>query len=67
MAGAIDGINGDHVRLAPSFIVDAADIAAIARRLGDAIEPSIEGPKGHGAKQSIKKTPRRLWAILSPV
>ena len=34
--GTIDGVRGDHVLLAPPFIVDAAAIDAIVERLGDA-------------------------------
>src|ERR1700677_3425763 len=41
MGGTIDGRNGDHVLLAPPFIVDAADIDAIVARLGDAIESAL--------------------------
>src|SRR5271156_1415358 len=41
MGGTIDGRNGDHVLLAPPFIVDAADIDAIVARLGDAIEAAL--------------------------
>ena len=38
MGGTIDGRSGDHVLLAPPFIVDAAQIDAIVERLGDAVE-----------------------------
>ena len=41
MGGTIDGRHGDHVLLAPPFIVDAADIDAIVARLGDAIEAAL--------------------------
>jgi adenosylmethionine-8-amino-7-oxononanoate aminotransferase len=33
MTGSVDGKAGDHVLLAPPFIVDQGDIAAIARAL----------------------------------
>jgi len=36
--GTIDGTRGDHVLLAPPFIVDRAAIDAIVDRLGDAID-----------------------------
>jgi adenosylmethionine-8-amino-7-oxononanoate aminotransferase len=36
--GTIDGARGDHVLLAPPFIVDAAAIDTIVERLGDAID-----------------------------
>ncbi|MCT7664235.1 aspartate aminotransferase family protein [Shinella kummerowiae] len=38
MGGTIDGRLGDHVLLAPPFIVDRADIGRIVERLGDAID-----------------------------
>jgi adenosylmethionine-8-amino-7-oxononanoate aminotransferase len=38
MGGTIDGQNGDHVLLAPPFIVDAAVMDTIVERLGDAID-----------------------------
>ena len=41
MGGTIDGRLGDHVLLAPPFIVDRADITRIVERLGDAIDAAI--------------------------
>ena len=41
MGGTIDGINGDHVLLAPPFIVDEAGIDTIVDRLGDVIDAAI--------------------------
>ncbi len=41
MGGTVDGTRGDHVLLAPPFIVDAAAIDIIVERLGDAIDASI--------------------------
>jgi adenosylmethionine-8-amino-7-oxononanoate aminotransferase len=38
MGGTIDGMRGDHVLLAPPFIVDAAAVDAIVERLGDAVD-----------------------------
>lgn len=38
MGGTIDGRLGDHVLLAPPFIVDRADIGRLVERLGDAID-----------------------------
>jgi adenosylmethionine-8-amino-7-oxononanoate aminotransferase len=43
MGGTIDGTRGDHVLLAPPFIVDAAAIDIIVERLGDAIDASVAG------------------------
>jgi len=42
MGGTIDGRQGDHVLLAPPFIVTEADIDAIVERLGDAVDAAIE-------------------------
>ncbi|TIP69137.1 aspartate aminotransferase family protein, partial [Mesorhizobium sp.] len=39
--GTIDGMRGDHVLLAPPFIVDAAAIDAVVERLGDAIDAAV--------------------------
>lgn len=38
MGGAIDGRLGDHVLLAPPFIIDRGDVNRIVERLGDAID-----------------------------
>jgi adenosylmethionine-8-amino-7-oxononanoate aminotransferase len=41
MGGTIDGVNGDHVLLAPPFIVSEGDIEQIVVRLGDALEAAL--------------------------
>jgi adenosylmethionine-8-amino-7-oxononanoate aminotransferase len=41
MGGAIDGIRGDHVLLAPPFIVSEGQIDAIVERLGDSVDAAI--------------------------
>jgi adenosylmethionine-8-amino-7-oxononanoate aminotransferase len=38
MGGTADGRRGDHVLIAPPFIVDAAAIDTIVYRLGEAID-----------------------------
>src|SRR5947209_6365267 len=38
MGGTVDGMRGDHVLLAPPFIVDAPIVDTIVERLGDAID-----------------------------
>jgi adenosylmethionine-8-amino-7-oxononanoate aminotransferase len=45
MGGTIDGINGDHVLLAPPFIVNAGQVDAIVERLGDAIDAAVASVK----------------------
>ena len=41
MGGTIDGTRGDHVLLAPPFIVDAPTVDAIVERLGDAVDAGV--------------------------
>jgi adenosylmethionine-8-amino-7-oxononanoate aminotransferase len=41
MGGTIDGVRGDHVLLAPPFIVRASDIDQIVERLGRALDGAI--------------------------
>ena len=41
MGGTVDGTRGDHVLLAPPFIIDSGTIDAIVERLGDAIDAAI--------------------------
>jgi adenosylmethionine-8-amino-7-oxononanoate aminotransferase len=40
-AGTIDGVHGDHVLIAPPFIIDSATIDAVVERLGDAIDAAV--------------------------
>ena len=41
MGGTIDGVKGDHVLLAPPFIVEAAQVDAIVERLGASLEAAL--------------------------
>ncbi len=41
MGGTIDGVRGDHVLLAPPFIVTAADIDEIVGRLAEAVDAAL--------------------------
>ncbi len=43
MGGTIDGLNGDHVLLAPPFISSASEIDMIVERLGDAVDAALAG------------------------
>jgi adenosylmethionine-8-amino-7-oxononanoate aminotransferase len=45
MGGTIDGVTGDHVLLAPPFIVESQQIQDIVARLGDAIDAATAGEK----------------------
>ena len=42
MGGTIDGQHGDHVLLAPPFIVTESDVDQIVERLGDSIDQAID-------------------------
>lgn len=41
MGGTVDGRRGDHVLLAPPFIVDGATVDAIVDRLGEAVDAAL--------------------------
>jgi adenosylmethionine-8-amino-7-oxononanoate aminotransferase len=41
MGGTIDGVRGDHVLVAPPFIVDREQIDLIVERLGDAVDAAV--------------------------
>jgi adenosylmethionine-8-amino-7-oxononanoate aminotransferase len=43
MGGTIDGEHGDHVLMAPPFIVSDDDVVEIARRLRTALDAAIAG------------------------
>jgi adenosylmethionine-8-amino-7-oxononanoate aminotransferase len=60
MGGTIDGQRGDHVLLAPPFIVERKDIDRIVDRFGDAVDaaiaqiPASARVAGHSDNQSKK-------------
>ena len=43
MGGTIDGKHGDHVILAPPYIVTADEVDMIVDRFGDAVEAAVAG------------------------
>jgi adenosylmethionine-8-amino-7-oxononanoate aminotransferase len=43
MGGTIDGRLGDHVLIAPPFIVTEGDVDRIVERLGDAVDAALAG------------------------
>ncbi|MCC2688848.1 MAG: aminotransferase class-III [Rhizobiaceae bacterium] len=45
MGGTIDGERGDHVLIAPPFIVGDADIGRIVERLGDAVDAALQSAR----------------------
>ena len=49
MGGTVDGVRGDHVLLAPPFIVDDAALEVIVDRLGDAIDDALTAAKSTAA------------------
>ena len=52
MGGTIDGRQGDHVLLAPPFIVSDAELDAIVERLRAAVDAAI------GSLSTHSKSPR---------
>jgi adenosylmethionine-8-amino-7-oxononanoate aminotransferase len=46
MGGTIDGRQGDHVLLAPPFIIDASNVDDITDRLGAAVDAAISSTSG---------------------
>jgi adenosylmethionine-8-amino-7-oxononanoate aminotransferase len=42
--GTADGTAGDHVLIAPPFIIDASQVDAIVERLGDAVDAATRRP-----------------------
>jgi len=49
MGGTIDGVRGDHVLLAPPFIVDEVIVDTIVERLGDAVDAALESVRSNVA------------------
>ncbi len=43
MGGTVDGVEGDHILLAPPFIVEPSQIDAIVERLGASLEAALAG------------------------
>jgi adenosylmethionine-8-amino-7-oxononanoate aminotransferase len=43
MGGTLDGRHGDHIIVAPPYIVSAAEIDMIVERLGDAVDAAVKG------------------------
>ena len=41
MGGTVDGVQGDHILLAPPFIVEAAQVDTIVERLGRALDAAL--------------------------
>jgi len=49
MAGTIDGVHGDHVLLAPPYIISASEIDDLAERLADAVAAVTQDLGAHNA------------------
>jgi adenosylmethionine-8-amino-7-oxononanoate aminotransferase len=49
MGGTIDGARGDHVLLAPPFIVNEAVVDTIVERLGEAVDAAVGGVRHKAA------------------
>jgi adenosylmethionine-8-amino-7-oxononanoate aminotransferase len=48
MGGTIDGRRGDHVLLAPPFIVAEDEIGLIVERLAQAVDAALAGARDAG-------------------
>ncbi len=48
-SGGVDGVNGDHVLIAPPFICSAADLATIVSRLTQTVETVLAKATNQGA------------------
>jgi adenosylmethionine-8-amino-7-oxononanoate aminotransferase len=46
MGGTIDGVQGDHVLLAPPFVASDADLDRIVERLGAAVDHAVTSAQG---------------------
>ena len=56
MGGTVDGARGDHVLLAPPFIVDAPLLDTVVERLGEAIDAATGKTKNpeHDARSEVR-------------
>ena len=43
MGGTVDGVRGDHILLAPPFIIGSSEVDTIVERLGAALEAALAG------------------------
>ncbi|MFO1151518.1 MAG: aspartate aminotransferase family protein [Alsobacter sp.] len=43
MGGTVDGVRGDHILLAPPFIVTPGQVGTIVERFGDAVDAALAG------------------------
>ena len=43
MGGAVDGVAGDHILLAPPFVVEPSEVDMIVERLGASLEAAVAG------------------------
>ena len=43
MGGTVDGVAGDHILLAPPFIIGSSQVDTIVERLGAALEAALAG------------------------
>jgi adenosylmethionine-8-amino-7-oxononanoate aminotransferase len=43
MGGTVDGVHGDHILVAPPFIVDRGQVDTIVERLGEAVDAALAG------------------------
>ena len=50
MNGTVDGVDGDHVLLAPPFIISESELDLLVERLGDSIEAALQQVTSSGTQ-----------------
>ena len=56
MGGTIDGVRGDHVLLAPPYIIRESEIDEVVARLARAIDAAVAAARRDGAPRSLSMT-----------
>jgi adenosylmethionine-8-amino-7-oxononanoate aminotransferase len=56
MGGTIDGVRGDHVLLAPPYIIRESEIDEVVARLARAIDVAVAAARRDGAPRSLSMT-----------
>jgi adenosylmethionine-8-amino-7-oxononanoate aminotransferase/Zn-finger nucleic acid-binding protein len=55
MGGTVDGVRGNHVLLAPPFIIDESHVEELVEKLGDAVDAAIAGAEEPGARTLLQE------------
>jgi len=60
MGGTVDGVEGDHVLLAPPFVIEPSGVDAIVERLGVSLEAAFPAA-GEPRQRLAPATERAQW------